>query len=170
MPLLSRLPRVAGMLLTVISLSLISQVSAATPAPDFALKHAQLPAKLSDLKGQVIYLDFWASWCKPCRQSFPWMNQMQQTYADKGLQVLTINLDTESELAQQFLAQIPANFPIVYDPEGNIAEQYALVGMPSSYLIDADGIIRYRHKGFFTQQTPRYEQEIQQLLQERGSH
>lgn len=135
-------------------------------APDFAITHEQLPDKLSALKGQVVYLDFWASWCKPCRKSFPWMNQMQQKYAGQGLQIIAINLDTEEALAKTFLEKVPAQIPIVYDPEGKIASDYQLIGMPSSYLIDKTGKIRFSHKGFFTRSEPLYEQELVLLLNE----
>ncbi|MBU3006243.1 TlpA disulfide reductase family protein [Paraglaciecola arctica] len=135
-------------------------------APDFVISNAELPSKLSELKGQVVYLDFWASWCKPCRKSFPWMNQMQQKYADRGLQVIAINLDTDAALAKLFLEKVPTQIPIVYDPEGNIASDYQLLGMPSSYLVDKKGNIRFSHKGFFSRNKPLYEQELVLLLNE----
>ena len=136
------------------------------PAPDFAISHAQLPNKLSALKGQVVYIDFWASWCKPCRKSFPWMNQMQQKYAGQGLQIIAVNLDAEESLAKAFLDKVPAQIPIIYDPAGKIARDYKLLGMPSSYLIDKKGKIRFAHKGFFTRSEPLYEQELVLLLNE----
>jgi thiol-disulfide isomerase/thioredoxin len=136
------------------------------PAPDFAISNAQLPDKLSALSGQVVYLDFWASWCKPCRKSFPWMNQMQQKYAAQGLQIIAINLDTEQALAKAFLDKVPAHIPIIYDPKGNIASDYQLLGMPSSYLIDKKGKIRFAHKGFFSRTQALYEQELVLLLNE----
>jgi thiol-disulfide isomerase/thioredoxin len=135
-------------------------------APDFHLKQKDLPESLSDLKGSVVYIDFWASWCKPCRKSFPWMNDMQAKYANKGLQILAINLDQDSSLADGFLAKIAANFPVIYDPQGKIAEQYKLVGMPSSYLVDSEGNIRKAHKGFFDKKRSAYEQELIALLNE----
>jgi thiol-disulfide isomerase/thioredoxin len=145
---------------TPLSLSFAQEIA----APDFAISNAQLPNKLSDLAGQVVYLDFWASWCKPCRQSFPWMNQMQQKYASQGLQIIAINLDTESSLTKDFLDKVPAQIPIIYDPEGNIASDYQLIGMPSSYLIDKTGKIRFSHKGFFTRTKSLYEEELVLLL------
>jgi thiol-disulfide isomerase/thioredoxin len=147
---------------TPLSLSFAQEIA----APDFAISNAQLPNKLSDLAGQVVYLDFWASWCKPCRQSFPWMNQMQQKYASQGLQIIAINLDTESSLTKDFLDKVPAQIPIIYDPEGNIASDYQLIGMPSSYLIDKTGKIRFSHKGFFTRTKSLYEEELVLLLNE----
>ncbi|MCF2949248.1 TlpA family protein disulfide reductase [Paraglaciecola aquimarina] len=139
----------------------------AQSAKDFTLNTSHLPAKLSALKGKVVYVDFWASWCKPCRKSFPWMNTMQQEYAAQGLQIITVNLDQERHLADEFLRTIPTKLPVVYDPQGKIAEAYKLVGMPSSYLIDRAGNIRFFHTGFFINKQKQYEQEISSLLQEK---
>lgn len=147
-------------------LFVLSTTATALPAPNFALNNDALPAQLSDLKGSVIYLDFWASWCKPCRKSFPWMNQMQRKYADRNFTVLAVNLDAQQDLAQQFLAKIPADMPIAFDPKGDVAKQYKLLGMPSSYLIDREGNIRFSHKGFFSKKEASYEHEILTLIKE----
>lgn len=138
----------------------------ALPAPNFVIEHEHLPSSLSDLKGQVVYLDFWASWCKPCRKSFPWMNDMQAKYGRDGLRILAINLDTDPQLARKFLDKVPAHMPIIYDPAGDIATSYQLMGMPSSYLIDKKGLIRVAHKGFFLNKQNQYEQEIVSMLSE----
>lgn len=138
----------------------------AKPAPDFTVNFTDLSKKISQLKGQVVYVDFWASWCKPCRKSFPWMNQMQQKHAAQGFQVIAVNLDTEPQLANRFLTSVNANFPIVYDPQGQIASRYQLIGMPSSYLIDKKGQIRFSHQGFFAKNQHKYESEITSLLNE----
>jgi peroxiredoxin len=94
------------------------------------------------------------------------MNQMQQKYADQGLQIIAINLDTEKALAKAFLDKVPAQIPVIYDPQGKIASDYQLLGMPSSYVIDKRGNIRFSHKGFFTRSEPSYEQELVLLLNE----
>ncbi|WP_289028213.1 TlpA disulfide reductase family protein [uncultured Paraglaciecola sp.] len=144
-------------------LSMFTAFSSVASAPDFKISNNM---HLSDLKGQVVYVDFWASWCKPCRASFPWMNQMHKQYKDKGLKVIAINLDEDSAAAKTFLSKVPALFSIVYDPQGNIAERYKLIGMPTSYLIDKNGELRVTHTGFFTKKASGYEREIQQLLSE----
>lgn len=155
------------MLVSIISFTpLSSSFAQERSAPDFSMSNDQLPKKLSALTGQVVYLDFWASWCKPCRKSFPWMNQMQEKYAAQGLQIIAINLDTEQALAKDFLDKVPAQIPIIYDPEGKIASDYKLIGMPSSYLIDKEGKIRFSHKGFFSRSEPMYEKELVLLLNE----
>jgi thiol-disulfide isomerase/thioredoxin len=149
----------------VLTTSAAAESVPASLAPNFALNAPSLPATLADLKGKVVYVDFWASWCKPCRKSFPWMNAMQEKFAGE-LQVIAINLDSEQHLATEFLHKVPASMPIVYDPEGVIAKQYQLLGMPSSYLIDKKGQVRFAHKGFFTERSSQYEQEILALIQE----
>jgi len=120
--------------------------------------------KLSEYKGQVIYLDFWASWCIPCRKSFPWMNDMQKRYGDKGFKVIAVNLDQEHKEAKAFLDKIPAHFTVAYDPEGISAKAYKVKGMPSSYLIDRTGKITSSHVGFREKENQAMEQKIKQLL------
>lgn len=139
---------------------------AAQPAPELVLQLASEQVNLSDYKGKVVYLDFWASWCKPCQRSFPWMNDMQAKYGDKGFTIIAINLDSERELADDFLRKLPAHFPVAYDPQGNSAQSYKLKGMPTSYLIDKAGNLRIAHQGFHVEKQPKYEQEIQGLLAE----
>jgi thiol-disulfide isomerase/thioredoxin len=121
---------------------------------------------LDDYKGQVVYLDFWASWCKPCRSSFPWMNNMQTKYGEIGFAVVSINLDQDTSSISQFLKNYPANFTILLDPDGEVASQYELVGMPSSYLVDKEGRLRKSHTGFFIKNQAIYEQEIVDLMSE----
>jgi cytochrome c biogenesis protein CcmG, thiol:disulfide interchange protein DsbE len=120
----------------------------------------------SQYKGKVVYLDFWASWCGPCRNSFPWMTAMQHQYAPQGLQVIAVNLDQEPELAKKFLAEFNVNFPIEYDAQGTLAEQFSVETMPTSFLLDRDGKARFKHKGFHDDKMRSYENEIRQLLKE----
>ena len=139
---------------------------AAQPAPELALNLTNQQVKLSDYRGQVVYLDFWASWCKPCQRSFPWMNDMQAKYGEQGFTVIAVNLDSERKLADEFLSKLPAHFPVAFDPEGNSAQTYQLKGMPTSYLIDKTGQLRIAHQGFHVEKQASYEQEIQGLLAE----
>ena len=119
---------------------------------------------LAQYRGKVVYLDFWASWCKPCRHSFPWMNAMQQKYAADDLVIVAVNLDEQQADAEKFLKAVPADFTIVYDPEGKLAEQYGVFGMPSSFIIGRDGQVVQKHAGFYDDSPAKYEAEIQQLL------
>lgn len=114
--------------------------------------------------GKVVYLDFWASWCVPCRKSFPWMNAMQTKYQAQGLIVLSVNLDARPALAEQFLQQTPANFAIIYDAKGSLAKKFQLKGMPSSYLFDRQGKLISAHTGFNGKKQQKYQQEIENAL------
>ena len=121
---------------------------------------------MQQLGGKVLLVDFWASWCTPCRKSFPWLNAMQQRHGGDGLLVLAVNEDLERSDAQRFLQQVPAEFAVLYDKAGALAQQYQLMGMPSSFLIDKKGQIRYRHIGFKQADIAGYETQIRQLLAE----
>lgn len=136
----------------------------AEPAQEFNLPTDTGNVSLTDLKGKVIYLDFWASWCGPCRKSFPWMNDMQAKYKDQGLVVVGVNLDSKKSLAQEFLAKIPAKFTIAYDPEGKVADNYRVQGMPSSYVIDRNGNLQSVHLGFREKDAGKLENEIKHVL------
>jgi thiol-disulfide isomerase/thioredoxin len=119
---------------------------------------------LQSQQGKVVYLDFWASWCKPCRESFPWMNSLLKRYPSDRFTVITINLDAETEQMHRFLQKIEADFDVYHDPSGAIAEQFELEGMPTSYLIDANGKVVSKHIGFYTRKVDDYEREIEELL------
>ena len=118
------------------------------PAPAIALQGTAGEVSLSAMKGQVVFVDFWASWCVPCRQSFPWLNQMQAKYGARGLQVLGVNVDAKRADADTFLAQVPAKFNIVFDSAGDTPKRYAVRGMPTSVLVGADGLVLQQHAGF----------------------
>ncbi|VAX28894.1 hypothetical protein MNBD_NITROSPIRAE01-1619 [hydrothermal vent metagenome] len=115
-------------------------------------------------RGKVVYLDFWASWCKPCKQSFPWMQAMHKKYEKMGLTVIAVNVDKKKSHADGFLKKHPADFPVLFDPSGVLADKYQLAGMPMSYIIDRDGVIRHRHIGYVPAMQANYEQELQNLL------
>lgn len=120
---------------------------------------------LARFRGKVVLVDFWASWCEPCRQSFPWLNAMQDKYADRGLIVIGVNVDRERAAADRFLHDFPAQFQIVYDPAGTLAARYDLPGMPVSYVIGPNGDIVARHIGFRSGLRAQREAEVQQLLE-----
>lgn len=101
-----------------------------------------------DGQARLTYVDFWASWCGPCRQSFPWLNQMQTRYGAKGLRVVGINLDAKTADAERFLNEVPASFEIAFDPLGASGRAYALKGMPSAVLLGPDGKVIETHQGF----------------------
>lgn len=121
---------------------------------------------LSAYRGKVVYLDFWASWCTPCRRSFPWLDGLVRQFSNRDLVVIGINVDQSHELAERFLSDTPASFPIVYDPEGVIATSFKIVGMPSAVLIDRTGQIRFQHVGFSDSKKDEYETHVRALLGE----
>jgi thiol-disulfide isomerase/thioredoxin len=133
-------------------------------APDIRLPTVDGAVQLSDLKGKVVYLDFWASWCVPCKKSFPWMDSMQKHYADQGFEVLAVNLDKDRSLADAFLRQKAVSFTVAFDENGDSASSYQLRGMPSSYLIGRDGKVRASHIGFREKDKDKLEQAIKSLL------
>lgn len=129
-------------------------------APSFA----QANLDLKGLRGHVVYVDFWASWCTPCRQSFPWMKALESTYGNRGLSVVAIDLDHDRQDAQRFLRMFKPNFPVIFDPAGTLAQRFNVMGMPTSVLIDREGKIRYQHVGFLLKQRAEYEQQVLGLL------
>ncbi len=140
-------------------------VDAGAPAPNFTLPNAKGEAVTLDrLRGKVVYVDFWASWCGPCRRSFPWMNEMQQKYGAKGFTVVAINVDKKRADADKFLALLPANFPVVYDEAGTTPAAFAVQGMPSSYLIDARGNVSFVERGFTDESRGPLEERVKALL------
>ncbi|WP_076417724.1 TlpA disulfide reductase family protein [Colwellia sp. UCD-KL20] len=138
-----------------ILISLTSNSFAQTPPEE-------LQQLLQQHKGSVIYVDFWASWCGPCRKSFPWMNEIQQKH--ENLKIISVNVDNERALAAEFLDKVSANFPIIYDPKGKIAKKYKLKGMPSSYIYNKAGLLVSSHVGFTESKQKKYEEELQYLL------
>ncbi|MGB5739110.1 MAG: TlpA disulfide reductase family protein [Woeseia sp.] len=124
----------------------------------------ELPALFNEYRGQVVVVDFWASWCVPCRRSFPWLNEMQKKYAADGLVIVGVNEDNDQREAAAFLAEVPADFRIVPDPDGQIASQFDLLAMPTSFLIDRDGVVIENHLGFKVAKTGEYEAALRRAL------
>lgn len=120
------------------------------PAPAFNLKRigADGSVSLSDMKGKVVLVDFWASWCGPCRQSLPLYNKLRAEFPRQDFDIVAINLDEELGDAKSFLAQHPVEYTTLQNPQGDIAKAFELKGMPSSYLVDRDGVVRATHVGF----------------------
>lgn len=147
-----------------VSIGSASAQEIGSKAPTFDLVGSPKQVRLADMKGQVVYVDFWASWCGPCKQSFPWMNDMQAKYGARGFTVVGINVDQKREDAEKFLAATPARFAVAYDTTGKVAEVYQPKGMPTSFLIGADGKVRAVHVGFKDGNREELEREIQSAL------
>ena len=125
---------------------------------------AQDSLDLSAYQGKVVLLDFWASWCVPCRRSFPWMNEMQQKYGDSGLVIIGVNMDADAGEAQAFLERYPAEFEITYAPDGVLAKEFGVRAMPSSFVIGRDGEVVTRHLGFKVRKQDEYEAALVNAL------
>lgn len=119
---------------------------------------------LESFQGQVLYLDFWASWCAPCKRSLPWMNSLQEKYGAKGLQVVAINLDTERSEAEKFLASLKPNFVVLFDPQGQTPNSYPVQTMPTSFLIDRSGKLVASFKGFCESEASKIEEAVSKQL------
>lgn len=137
-------------------------------APVLELSARQGPFDWHALKGQVVYLDFWASWCGPCRKSFPWMNEVQKKFSGSGFKVVGINLDKNSVDADKFLAKTPAEFMLAFDSQGISPRIYGVKGMPTSYLIGRNGKVLYRHSGFSEEGKAELEKAIKTALEEKS--
>ena len=135
-------------------------------APPFSLPGISQQVNLADYRGKVVLVDFWASWCSPCIRSFPWMNEMLAKYAQDGFEIIAINMDQEQQLADKFLQRYPNQLTIAFDPNGQVAEQYQVMGLPNSFIINREGQIVYKHVGFRLTELDKYEAEIKTLLQQ----
>jgi thiol-disulfide isomerase/thioredoxin len=133
-------------------------------APTLVTADSELPLEQYD--GKVVVLDFWASWCGPCRRSFPWLNAMHAKYQSEGLVIIGINLDARREDAEEFLEKYPADFQIYFDIDASLAYEYEVEAMPSSVVIGRDGEIRASHQGFKVKQQDEYEAVLTDALGE----
>jgi cytochrome c biogenesis protein CcmG, thiol:disulfide interchange protein DsbE len=134
-------------------------------APEIALKTLSgEPIKLSALKGKVVLVDFWASWCAPCRESMPFLEKLSKSYKGQGLVVLGVNIDNDLDAARKFLKEMPVSFQVVNDAQKQVAKAYGPPTMPSSYLIDKRGVVHVVHAGFRRADAAKIEAEIKSLL------
>lgn len=157
-------------LITAVSLGLTTQALAVEEgenAPDFSLPsivEGQPAISMDSLKGKTVYVDFWASWCAPCLKSLPLYNEMYHKYKDQGLEIVAINVDNPVEDGLDFLIDTPLDFLIPSDPDGETAELFQVIGMPTSYLINPDGEVKLVHMGFRNGDMEIIEEAIQQSL------
>jgi len=136
-------------------------------APDFALKSdSGRNVRLSELRGQVVLVNFWASWCNPCRQELPLLNKIFMQYRAAGFTLLAVSVDDNRKNAEGMLKQLALKFPTLFDGNKNVAKLYGVDTMPATLLIDRDGRVRYVHRGYYSGYERKYEQQVRELLKE----
>ena len=157
----------AGLAVTLLAVMPTARaLDAGAPAPA-ALTAPQLGGTalaLADLRGQVVYVDFWASWCAPCLQALPALDALYRQHGERGFKVLAVNVDTDRAAALKMLKRVNPSFPVVFDPDGIWPEAFGLKAMPSGYLIDRDGVVQLVKAGYKTKELPQLEAAILQQL------
>jgi peroxiredoxin len=145
-----------------------SLVSASSPiAPSFSLpSRSGDSVSLEQLKGQVVMLNFWASWCGPCRQEMPLLDQMHKRYSSLGFTLLGVNVEANTQDAERWLAQTPVSFPVLFDKDSKVSKLYDVNAMPSTVFIDRKGNVRYLHRGYKPGDESEYLNQIRALLKE----
>lgn len=121
---------------------------------------------LRQYRGQVVYLDFWATWCPPCKKSMPFLNALRNELNPQGFEIVAVSVDENIEDARRFLQKFPVDYVVASDPDGHCPREYDVKAMPSAYLIDREGIIRYVHLGFRESDEEEIRSQVLQLLAE----
>ena len=136
-------------------------------APDFTLKSLEgSNLRLEEYRGQVVLINFWASWCGPCRQEMPVLDRLHHRYEDTGFAVLGINVEGDSGSAREIVDKTNVTFPILFDDEQKVSELYSLEAMPSTVVVDRDGVIRYIHRGYKPGDEAKYVEVVKELIRE----
>ena len=147
--------------------SLASTITPGAAAPAFQLpSSANAPLALNDLKGQVVLINFWASWCGPCRQEMPVLDQLYRKYKAAGFTLLGVNVEPKSADALGFLKATPVTFPILFDTDSQVSKLYEVSGMPSTVILDRAGKVRYIHHGYKPGEESEYLDQIRSLMRE----
>ena len=142
--------------------------SVGNKAPDFTLKDLSgKEHKLASYKGKVVLVDFWASWCPPCKRSIPEIDMLYKKYRDQGLVVLAVNVDKDKKNVVDFLKNIAPEITVLLDPDADVVSAYRILGMPTSMIIDRSGIIRNIHVSYTAETLTQYVLEIRPLLEEK---
>ncbi len=136
-------------------------------APDFALKsHSGNNIRLSELRGEVVLINFWASWCGPCRQEMPLLDELHNKYKALGFTVLGVNVEQDTYQARKLLKDMPVSFPVLFDESSVVSKQYDVIAMPSTVLVDRNGNMRYLHKGYKPGLEEVYLEQVRELIRE----
>ncbi len=155
------------LLLSSVLLAVITARAVSGVAPDFALQSRDgETVSLAQLRGQVVMINFWATWCGPCREEMPHLEALHQRYAALGFTLLGINVEENSEDAEEWLEEMPVSFSILFDPENYVSELYDVVAMPSTVLVDRQGNLRFSHHGYQPGYENEYQTQIRALIRE----
>jgi peroxiredoxin len=150
-----------------IGIGSLATASSSVPAPDFTLPaRSGGSASLSQYKGQVVMINFWASWCGPCRQEFPLLDSMYKKYKSLGFTLVGVNVDKDSSDAEKWLAQTPVSYPILFDRESKVSGAYSVQAMPTTVFVDRKGNVRLVHRAYKPGDEGEYLNEIKSLLKE----
>ena len=141
--------------------------TAETPAPDFTLKsNSGENIRLREFRGEVVLINFWASWCGPCRQEMPILSELHDKYQAMGFTVLGVNVEENSDAARKLLQDMPVNFPVLFDNDSSVSRQYDVAAMPSTVLVDRNGNMRFLHKGYKSGLEDIYMEQVRSLIRE----
>jgi thiol-disulfide isomerase/thioredoxin len=160
----------AALLATVLALALPAWSAAddsvaATPAPAFTLmSRSGKPVSLGQFKGNVVMINFWASWCGPCRQEMPLLDAIYKQYKDLGFTLIGVNVEPDSQAANHWLQQTPVSYPILYDTQSKVDKLYQVQAMPTTVIIDRQGMVRYVHRGYLPGDENAYLNSIRALV------
>ena len=154
-------------LIFLLALSTSAFTCANEPAPDFTLKSNDgSNLRLAEQRGNVVMLNFWASWCGPCKQEMPLLDDLHKRYSRAGFTVIGVNVEQDTNAAKSVLKNIPVSFPVLFDTTSKVSKLYDVSAMPTTVMIDRDGNVRYQHKGYKPGYENEYRQQIKQLIRE----
>ena len=157
----------AGTLAGVAGAAASAPLAAGAPAPTFQLGSADGKAvDLAGLKGKVVMINFWASWCGPCRKEMPILEQLNRQYRNKGPTLIGVNVEPDSQAAMDWLKATPVSFPILFDTDSKVSKLYQVAGMPNTVILDRKGTVRYIHRGYQAGAENEYLDQIRQLIRE----
>ena len=164
---LRRLLLIGALLATSSAIANTTTVNVGADAPDFALRSAAGPnLRLSEHRGQVVMINFWATWCGPCRQEMPRLDEIFARYEQAGFTLLGVNIDEDAERAQRLADELGVSFPLLFDDEQDVSRLYDVQAMPMTVMVDRSGKVRSVHHGYRPGMEQRYLDEVRALLRE----